>query len=91
VASELRRSKSRVIQYLVKGGNDKVLADAVSMGVTQRAGAVVLVGSPGTEQDEVLVVDLPIKKVGRPQAKTMKMKELVVLARRNRRGSKEPS
>jgi len=89
VASELRRSKSRVIQYLVKGADDKVLADAVSMGATRRAGAVVLVGTPGTEQDEVLVVELPIKKVGRPQAKTMKMKELVALARRNRRGSKE--
>jgi len=91
VASQLRRSKSRVIQYLVKGADDKVLADAVSMGATQRAGAVVLVGTPGTEQDEVLVVELPIKKVGRPQAKTMKMKELVALARRNLRGSKELS
>jgi ATP phosphoribosyltransferase regulatory subunit len=91
VASQLRRSKSRVIQYLVKGADDKVLADAVAMGVAQRAGAVVVVGASGTEEDEVLVVDLPIKKVGRPHAKTMKMKDLVTLARRNRRGGKELS
>jgi ATP phosphoribosyltransferase regulatory subunit len=91
VASQLRRTKSRVIQYLVKGADDKVLADAVAMGVSQRAGAVVVVGAPGTEQDEVLVVDLPIKKAGRTRAKTMKMKDLVVVARRSRRGGKEPS
>jgi ATP phosphoribosyltransferase regulatory subunit len=94
VASQLRRSKSRVIQYLVKGADDKVLADAVAMGVTQRAGTVVVVGASGTEEDEVLVVDLPlkpIKKMGRPRTKTMKMKDLFTLARRNRRGGKELS
>jgi ATP phosphoribosyltransferase regulatory subunit len=94
VANQLRRSKSRVIQYLVKGADDKVLADAVAMGVTQRAGTVVVVGASGTEEDEVLVVDLPfkpIKKMGRPRTKTMKMKDLVTLARRNRRGGKELS
>jgi hypothetical protein len=83
-----------VIQYLVKGADDKVLADAVAMGVTQRAGTVVVVGASGTEEDEVLVVDLPfkpIKKMGRPRTKTMKMKDLVTLARRNRRGGKELS
>jgi ATP phosphoribosyltransferase regulatory subunit len=91
VASQLRRSQSRVIQYLVKGADDKVLAEAVAMGVTQRAGAVVVVGASGTEEDEVLVVDLPIQKAGRPRAKTMKMKDLVTLGRRNRRGGKELS
>jgi len=91
VASQLRQSKSRVIQCLVKGADDKVLTDAVAMGVAQRAGAVVVVGAPGTAPDEVLVVDLPIKKVGRPRAKTMKMKDLVALARRKRRSSKDPS
>lgn len=91
VASQLRRSKVRVIQYLVKGADDKVFAEAVSMGATQRAGAVVVVGTPGTEEDEVLVVDLPIKKMGRPRAKAMKMKDLVALSRRNRRGGMELS
>jgi ATP phosphoribosyltransferase regulatory subunit len=91
VASQLRRVKSRVIQYLVKGADDKLLADAVAMGVAQRAAAAVVVGAPGTEQDEVVVVDLPIKKVGRPRTKTMKLKDLVSLARRYRRGGKEPS
>jgi ATP phosphoribosyltransferase regulatory subunit len=91
VASQLRRANSRVIQYLVKGADNKVLADAVAMGVAQRAGAAVVVGASGTEPDEVLVVDLPIKKAGRPRVKTMKMKDLVSLARRNRRGGKEPS
>jgi len=91
VASQLRQSKSRVIQCLVKGADDKVLTDAVAMGVAQRAGAVVVVGAPGTAPDEVLVVDLPIKKVGRPRAKTMKMKDLVARAHRNRRSSKDPS
>jgi ATP phosphoribosyltransferase regulatory subunit len=86
VASQLRRSQLRVIQYLVKGGKDKVFSDAVSMGATQRVGAVVVVGAPGTEQDEVSVVDLPFKKMDRPRAKTMKIKDLVALARRNRRG-----
>jgi ATP phosphoribosyltransferase regulatory subunit len=91
VAGQLRRSKSRVIQYLVKGADDKVLADAVAMGVTQRAGTVVVVGASCTEEDEVQVVDLPIKTVGRLRPKTMKMTDLVILARRNRRGGKELS
>jgi hypothetical protein len=91
VAGQLRRSKSRVIQYLVKGADNKVLADAVAMGMTQRAGTVVIVGASGTEEDEVQVVDLPVKKVGRARAKTMKMKDLVTLARRNRRGGMELS
>ena len=89
VASQLRQSKSRVIQCLVKGADDKVLTDAIAMGEAQRAGAVVVVGAPGTAQDEVLLVDLPSKKVGRPRAKTIKMKDLVSLARRNRRSGKE--
>jgi len=91
VASQLRRVKLRVIQYLVKGADDKLLADAVAMGVAQRAAAAVVVGAPGTEQDEVVVVDLLIKKVGRPRTTTMKLKDLVSLARRYRRGGKEPS
>jgi len=91
MASQLRQSKSRVIQCLVKGADNKVLTDAVAMGVAQRAGAVVVVGAPGTAQDEVLVVDLLIKKAGRPRAKTMKMKDLVALARRTRRNGKDPS
>lgn len=91
VAGQLRRSKSRVIQHLVKGADDKVLADAVAMGVTQRAGTVVVVGASCTEEDEVQVVDLPIKKVGRLRPKTLKMTDLVTLARRNRRGGKELS
>lgn len=89
VANQLRQSKSRVIQCLVKGADDKVLTDAIAMGEAQRAGAVVVVGAPGTAQDEVLLVDLPSKKVGRPRAKTIKMKDLVSLARRNRRSGKE--
>lgn len=89
VANQLRQSKSRVIQCLVKGADDKVLTDAIAMGEAQRAGTVVVVGAPGTAQDEVLLVDLPSKKVGRPRAKTIKMKDLVSLARRNRRSGKE--
>jgi hypothetical protein len=83
-----------VIQYVVKGADEKILADAVAMGMTQRAGTVVVVGGSSTEEDEVVVVDLttkPIKKTGRPRAKTMKMTDLVTLARRNRRGGKELS
>jgi ATP phosphoribosyltransferase regulatory subunit len=91
VASQLRRSQSRVIQYLAKGADDKVLEDAVAMGMAQQAGTVVIVGASGTEENEVLVVDLPINKVGRPRPKTMKMTDLVTLARRNRRGGKELS
>ncbi|HEY6973630.1 MAG TPA: hypothetical protein VI359_04940, partial [Nitrospiraceae bacterium] len=91
VANQLRQSKSRVIQCLVKGADDKVLTDAIAMGEAQRTGAVVVVGAPDTAQDEVLLVDLPSKKVGRPRAKTMKMKDLISLARRNRRNSKDPS
>lgn len=91
VANQLRKSQSRVIQYLIKGTDDKVLTDAVAMGAAQRAGAVVVVGAPGTAQDEVLVVDLSAKKGGRPRAKTMKMKDLVALAQRNRRGRKDQS
>ena len=91
LASQLRRVKSRVIHHLVKGADDKLLADAVAKGVTQRAAAAIVVGAPGTEQDEVLVVDLLTKKTGRPRAKTMKIKDLVSLARRRWRGGKEPS
>ena len=90
VASQLRRSNSRVIQYLAKGADDKVVADAVAMGAAQRAGTVIVVGAHGTAQDEVVVVALPTKKVGRPHRKTMKIRDLVHLARRKRQGGKEP-
>ena len=97
-ASQLRRTKLRVLQCFVKGTDDKVLADAVAAGLAQRAAVVVIVGAPGTEQDEVLVVELPTKKAGqrgsvsrRPRAKKMKLKDVVAVARRSQRGVKEPS
>ncbi len=97
VASQLRRTNSRVLQCLLKGADDKVLTDAITAGLAQRAAAVVVVGAPGTEADEVLVVKLPNKAgkrvsgSGRPRAKTTKLKELLAVARRSRRGVKEPS
>src|SRR5262249_49208135 len=57
VAAQLRQTGSRVLQQTVKGNDAALISAAMAAGSAQRAAAVVVVGAPGIDHDDVLVVD----------------------------------
>jgi ATP phosphoribosyltransferase regulatory subunit len=97
-AVQLRRTGSRVVQQTVKGSDAALIAAAVAAGAAQQAEAVVVVGAPGIDHDDVLVVEsLPVHmprrrkgKMGFP-AKKMAFADLVAVARRSHRQAKRQS
>ena len=96
VAAQLRRTRSRVVQQTMKGSDTVLLSAAVTAGLAQQAAAVVVVGAPGMDHDDVLVVEsLAAHMSGRRPgnlsrlSKTMGIAELVASARRSRRQGKE--
>jgi len=74
------------------------VSTAVTAGLAQQAGAVVVVGVPGMRHDEVLVLDrfgarVPGRKFGNLSrlSRRMGLADLVASARRSRRQGKERS
>lgn len=98
VAAQLRRTRSRVAQQTMKGGDSALVSNAVTAGVAQQAAAVVVVDAPGMDRDEVLVIELiAAHRQGRRtvnmdrHSKKMGLADLVAAACRLRRQVKERS
>jgi ATP phosphoribosyltransferase regulatory subunit len=98
VAAQLRRTRSRVVQQTLKGRDTALVSAAVTAGLAQQAAAVVVVGAPGMDHDQVLVVEslvapMPGRRPGHQSrlSKKMKLADLLVSARRYRRQGKEQS
>ncbi|MDE3049755.1 MAG: ATP phosphoribosyltransferase regulatory subunit, partial [Nitrospirota bacterium] len=98
VATQLRRTRSRVVQQTMKGSDAALLSAAVTAGLAQQAAAVVVVGAPGIDHEDVLLVEsLAAHMHGRRsgslsrRSKKMRLADLVAAARRSRRKVKERS
>jgi ATP phosphoribosyltransferase regulatory subunit len=96
VAAQLRQTRSRVIQQTVKGSDASLVSAAVTAGLSQQAALVVVVGAPGVDHDDVLVVEpLAAHRQGSRTgslnrlSKKMGLADLVAAARRSRRQVKE--
>jgi len=94
----LRRARARVVQQTMKGSEAALVTAAVTAGLAQQAAAVVVVGAPGLDHDDVLVVEpltahLPGRRPGDLSrlSKEMGLADLVAAARRARRQVKERS
>jgi hypothetical protein len=82
----------------MKGSDAALLSAAVTAGLAQQAAAVVVVGAPGIDHDDVLVVE-PLaahihgRRTGNLShlSKKVGLAELVAAARRSRRPVKERS
>jgi hypothetical protein len=96
VAAQLRQTRSRVVQQTMKGSDASLVSAAVTAGLAQQAAAVVVVGAPGIDHDDVLVVE-PLaahRQGGRTGnlsrlSKKARLADLVAAARRSRRQVKE--
>ena len=89
VAAQLRQTGARVLQQTVKGNDAALISAATAAGSAQRAAAVVVVGAPGINHDDVLVVEslaahMPVRRSGKlsPRLKKMALADLVDEARR---------
>jgi ATP phosphoribosyltransferase regulatory subunit len=89
VVAQLRRTRARVVQQTMKGGDAALVSAAVSAGLAQQAASVVVVGAPGTGHDEVLVVEslaahMPGRRTGNLSRLSKKtgLADLVAAARR---------
>jgi len=99
VATRLRRSHRRVLQQAVKGNEQALCAQALAAGESQGAGALVLVGAPGVDQDHVALFDNlnahrrghSTKRTRRPVMKKLTVPALLALAGRSHRRTKESS
>jgi len=82
----------------MKGSDAALVSVAVTAGLAQQAAAVVVVGAPGMNHDDVLVVEslaapMPGRRTGNliRLSKKMGLADLVAAARRSRRQVKERS
>jgi hypothetical protein len=98
VAAQLRQTHSRVVQQTMKGSDASLVSTAMTAGLSQQAAAVVVVGAPGVDHDDVLVVEpLAAHRQGSLTgnlnrfSKKMGLADLVAGARRSRRQAKERS
>ena len=96
VAAQLRQTGARVVQQTIKGSDAALVTAAVTAGLAQHASAVVIVGAPGVDRDDVLVVEslaahLPGGRTGNRSRRSKKMglDELVAEARRALRQPKK--
>jgi ATP phosphoribosyltransferase regulatory subunit len=96
VAAQLRRTRSRVVQQAMKGSDAALVSAAVTAGLAQQAASVVVVGAPGMDHDDVLVVEpLSAHRQGSRTgnlnrlSKKVGLADLVAAARRPRRHVKE--
>jgi ATP phosphoribosyltransferase regulatory subunit len=97
IAARLRQSHRRVVQQAVKGNDQVLCAQALATGQAQGAGALVLVGAPGVDQDHVALFDNlnthgrghAAKRTRRPVMKKLTLPALLALAGRSHRRTKE--
>jgi ATP phosphoribosyltransferase regulatory subunit len=96
VAAQLRRTRSRVVQQAMKGSDAALVSAAVTAGLAQQAASVVVVGAPGMDHDDVLVVEpLSAHRQGSRTgnlnrlSKKVGLADLVAAARRPRRQVRE--
>jgi ATP phosphoribosyltransferase regulatory subunit len=74
-AKTLRKGRRRVTQLLVKGGDQALLSNAVAAAQAQGAAALVVVGAPGMDHDEVALFESlgkDTRRNGRPHRPVMK-------------------
>ena len=86
VASRLRRGHRRVTQESLKGGDDALIEHAIVAGQAQRAGTVVLVGMPGQDREEVMLIEplqsrVESRRNGRAHRPTSKKISLAALVK----------
>jgi ATP phosphoribosyltransferase regulatory subunit len=101
IANKLRsgRGHRRVAQHLVKGSEQALVANALAAGQAQRAGAVIVLGVPGMDKDQVALFEGLISqdlgrrngRAKRPAMKKVTLSALTALAGRSRRRQKESS
>ncbi len=98
VAAQLRRAGARVVQQTLKGSEATLVSASATAGLAQQATSVVVVGAPGVGPDDVLVLEsLATQKSGLRTGKAsrlskkMGLADLVAVARRFRRKTKERS
>jgi len=77
IAKKLRRGHRRVAQHLVKGNEQALIANALAMAQVQGAGALVVVGAPGMDQEHVALFEKTgspdlVRRNGRPKRPVMK-------------------
>ena len=96
VAAQLRQTHSRVVQQTMKGSDASLVSAAMTAGLAQRAVSVVVVGAPGVDHDDVLVIEpLAAHRQGsltgnlNRLSKKMRLVDLMAAARRSRRQVKE--
>ncbi len=98
VAAQLRQTGARVVQQTIKGSDAALVTAALTAGLAQHASSVVIVGNPGVDRGDVLVVEslaahLPSGRTGNRsrRSKKMDLDELVAEARRALRQPKKRS
>lgn len=99
IANKLRSGHRRVAQHLVKGSEQALVANALAAGRAQRAGAVIVLGVPGMNKDQVALFEGLISqdlgrrngRAKRPAMKKITLSALTALAGRSRRRQKESS
>jgi ATP phosphoribosyltransferase regulatory subunit len=98
VVAQLRRTRARVVQQIIKGSDAALVSTGVTAGLAQQAAAVVVVGAPGMDHDDVLVIErFATRAPGRQSSnlsrlsRKMGLADLVASARRFRRQGKERS
>jgi ATP phosphoribosyltransferase regulatory subunit len=99
IAKKLRGGHRRVVQQLVKGSDQALIANALAIGQAQGSSALIVVGAPGMDQDHVAFFErLGSQDLGRrngrarrPVLKKISLSALTALARRSGRRQKESS
>jgi ATP phosphoribosyltransferase regulatory subunit len=90
LAKRLRQRRRRVVQLLVKGSEQTLLSHALAAAQAQGADALIVVGAPGVDQDQVaLFENLGVhnaRRNGRPHRPVMKKvsREAVLTSGRSR-------
>ena len=94
LAKTLRQGRRRVVQLLVKGGEQALVANALETAKAQGADALIVVGAPGMDHDHVALFEglgQETRRNGRPHRPVMKkLSRAVLLATgrsRQRRGA----
>jgi hypothetical protein len=76
IAKALRQGRRRVVQLLVRGGEQALVTNALAAAQEQGAKALIVVGAPGLDQDHVAwfekLASPETRRNGRPHRPQMK-------------------
>jgi ATP phosphoribosyltransferase regulatory subunit len=76
IAKTLRQGRRRVVQLLIKGNEQALVANAIAAAQAQGANALIVVGAPGMDQDHVASFEKlappDARRNGRPSRPVMK-------------------